>query len=233
MGIVVCFMTITLLVSPAATGCDMSAFVQGDFAARCQLLLDLCEKATISRRVQHPDMNKHVGDLSREWVRFYLAHGKAVTRPPSLDFIASTTWEASINDLGMSIAAVTRGEIEVSEYELLLFKIRCLKDDKGLATIQQALLQEPGITTATSTTQWLEKELIEPGAVIAEQLQQNPELLARLENSASEYYAAAARIDNMVASEPAEIVAGLSRNLKEAARSEKQFWQRLFFCKPD
>ncbi len=234
MGIVVCFLALALLLPSSLPGCDMSAFVQSDFAARCQLLLDLCEKATISRRVAHPDMTKHTGNLSREWVRFFLAHGKAATRPPSLSFIASAAWETGINDLGMSIAAVTRGEINVPEYELLRFKIGLLKNTKELAVAQNALLQAPdtasGSFTVTSSVQWLEKEFIGPGAVIAEQLQQNPELLARLETSASEYYAAAARIDALAASEPAQVIETFSRNLKEAAKADLQFWQRLFFC---
>ena len=230
MGIVACFLAISLFFPSSIHGCDMSAFVQSDFAARCQLLLDLCDKATISRRVSHPDMAKHAGNLSREWVRFFLAHGMAATRPPSLDFIASTTWEAAINELGMSIAATTRGEIDFDNYELMRFKISLLKDSERLATVQKVLNASKTSDIASSSVQWLEREFIGPGAVIAEHLQSNQTLLARLESSASFHLSTAERIDKLTASESAEIVAAFAENLKNAARADRQFWQHLFFC---
>ena len=105
MGIVVCIVAFFLASSPLRA-CDMSAFVQSDFAARCQELLDLFKKAHTAWRVSHPDKEKHSGNLSREWVRFFLAHGNAVNRPPSFAFIASSSWETGINELGTSIAGV-------------------------------------------------------------------------------------------------------------------------------
>lgn len=230
MGIVACFLAIVLLFPSSLQGCDMSAFVQSDFAARCQLLLDLCEKATISRRVSHPDRAKHAGNLSREWVRFFLAHGMAATRPPSLDFIASTTWEAAIKELGMSIAATTRGEIDSDNYDLMRFKIGLLRDAERLATVQKVLKASETADIASGSIQWLEKEFIGPGAAIAEHLQPNQALLARLESSASFFLSTAERIDALAASESAEIVAAFADNLKNAARADRQFWRHLFFC---
>lgn len=227
-GIVVCFLAAAMLMGNALSGCDMSAFVQSDFAARCQLLLDLCDKAVISYRVRHPDTKKHAGNLSREWVRFYLAHGMAATRPPSLEFIATTTWESAINDLGISIAAVTRGDFAPGDYELTRVKIGLLKNPQGLETAHKALAKSSNLN-ASGSIEWLENEFIGPGSVFAEHLQQSPELLARLETSASDFYATAARIDAMVASEPAEVVEAFSRSFKEMARGELRFWQRLLF----
>ncbi len=236
-GIVVCFLTIFILNSLSA--CDMAAFVQSDFAARCQLLLDLCDKAVIARRVGHPDQQKHIGNLSREWVRFFLAHGNAATKPPSLGFIATSSWETGVNEMGLSIATVTRGEVEPANYELLRFKIGLLKDAQKLAAMRSALIaatvSDADAATASSSIKWLEQRFIGPGAVISQSLQQNPYLLARLENSASEHMATAERIDRLAAQEASEndsseAVMAISENLKEAARTDLRFWQRLFFC---
>ncbi len=229
MGIVVCFTAILFLSAQPLQGCDMSAFVQSDFAARCQLLLDLGEKAVITRQVGHPDTQKHAGNLSREWVRFFLAHGSAATRPPSLSFIASSTWETSIRDIGMSIAATTRGEIDPADYEIMRFRIGLLKDSQGLELIQKSLLATSSFETGSSVA-WLEHELLGPGAVIAEHLQANKALLARLEATAALHLTTAEKIDGMTASESAEIVAAFSESFRKSVKEDLHFWQKLFFC---
>ena len=229
-GIVVCFMTILFLFSLPLYGCDMSVFVQSDFAARCQLLIDLGEKAMIAKQVGHPDTQKHSGNLSREWVRFFLAHGAATTRPPSLAFIASSTWEASIREIGMSIAATTRGEIDPASYEIMRFRIGLLKDAQGLEQVQKSLLATSSFETGSSSVAWLEHELLGPGAVIAEHLQANQTLLARLESMAALHLSTAEKIDQMAASESAEIVAAFSDSFKKSVREDLRFWQQLFFC---
>ena len=142
-GTAVFLLLLFQLVAGRAAACDMSAFVQGDFAARCQLLLDLCEKATIAQRVSHPDSQKHNGNLSREWVRFFLAHGSAATRPPSLNLVASATWETGVKNLGFSIAELTRGEISAEAYEIMRLKIDLIK------TLPKS--KKPGRFSARST----------------------------------------------------------------------------------
>lgn len=207
----------------------MTAFVQSDFAARCQLLQELSDKTVIARRVSHPDLQKHIGNLSREWVRFFLAHGQAINRPPSLSFIASSTWETAVKDMGMAIAATTRGEIDQQAFELLRFKIGLLKDSSALETVQQALKASAN-ATASSSLQWLEIEYLGPADVIAKLLETNPTLVTRLQTSASMHFSTAGRIDRLAAAESAAIVDAVTENFKKEVRADRRFWEQLFFC---
>ena len=228
MGIVACF--ILLILWPGTlSGCDMTAFVQSDFAARCQLLQDLSDKTFIARRVSHPDLQAHVGNLSREWVRFFLAHGQAENRPPSLSFVASSTWETAVKELGMAVAATTRGEIDEPAFELLRFKIGLFKDAAGLKTVHQALKASVN-ASASSSIQWLQIEYLGPADVIAEHVQTNPTLMTRLQTSVAMHFSAAERIDRLAASETAAIVAAVADNFKKEVRADRRFWERLFFC---
>jgi len=231
MGIVVCFLVFFQISSPLYA-CDMSAFVQSDFASRCQELLDLFKKSHIAWRVAHPDKEKHAGNLSREWVRFFLAHGNAVNRPPSFSFIASSSWESGINELGASIAEVVSGKTEELNYELTCFRIQMLKDVQILESTRNKLLEagKTGTNVPANLVQWVEQQFIGPGMIIAEQLENSPMLLARLEREASEHFATAGRIDDLSKNEPVEIVEEVAKNLKKAARNNLGFWQRLFFC---
>ncbi|HNS08704.1 MAG TPA: hypothetical protein PKN29_03330 [Candidatus Ozemobacteraceae bacterium] len=232
----VIFFLLLLSVAGNASACDMSAFVQGDFAARCQLLLDLCEKATIAQRVAHPDSQKHNGNLSREWVRFFLAHGSAATRPPSLGFIASATWETGVKNLGFSIAELTRGEISAEAYEILRLKIDLIKNPAKIEETRQVFYQT-GASQADhenvskeKSLKWLEQNFLGPGSVIADKLSKSPLLLNRLESSAATFLETAGRIDSINGSESAGLAAAISEGLQNSVSEELHFWQQLFFC---
>lgn len=232
-GTAVFFLLLFLLIAYKAPACDMSAFVQGDFAARCQLLLDLCEKATIAQRVSHPDSPKHNGNLSREWVRFFLAHGSAATRPPSLGFIASATWETGVKNLGFSIAGLTRGEISAEAYEILRLKIDLIKNPAKIEDAKKVFSQTDSIQTSDSKdgwVKWLEKRFIGPGSAVADKLGKSPLLLSRLESSAATFLETADRIDSINGSDSAELAAAFSEGLQNSVSSELQFWRQLFFC---
>lgn len=234
MGIVVCFFALFLPYFLAA--CDMSAFVQGEFAARCQLLLDLCDKTAIARKSGHPDVDRHIGNLSREWVRFYLAHGNHATMPPTLTFIASSSWHAGLNEVGQAIAALTRTGLSEDDYEILRFRISLLKDEKQLAIVHKVFAgrsaSEGASEHETDIRLWLEKSLFEPVTVMSDLLRSSPMLFARLENMANEHISTAARFETLTASEPAELAAAMAASIKEAVKSDMSFWQRLFFCEP-
>jgi len=225
------FLLLFQLIAGKVTACDMSAFVQGDFAARCQLLLDLCEKATIAQRVSHPDSSKHNGNLSREWVRFFLAHGSAATRPPSLGFIASATWETGVKNLGFSIAGLTRGEISAEAYEILRLKIDLIKNPGKIEEAKKVFSQTDSIQTSKNGwVKWLEKKFIGPGSAVADKLSKSPLLLSRLESSAATFLETADRIDSINGSDSAELAAAFSEGLQNSVSEELEFWRHLFFC---
>lgn len=214
----------------------MSAFVQGDFAARCQLLLDLCEKATIAQRVSHPDSLKHNGNLSREWVRFFLAHGSAATKPPSLGFIASATWETGVKNLGFSIAGLTRGEISAEAYEILRLKIDLIKNPAKIEETRKAFYQigssqaNHANTGRDKSVKWLEQNFLGPVSAFAEKLNKSPLLLGRLESSAATFLETAGRIDSINGSDSAGLAAAFSEGLQTSVSEELKFWRSIFFC---
>ena len=231
-GTAVFFLLLFHLIAGRATACDMSAFVQGDFAVRCQLLLDLCEKAKIAQRVLHPDSQKHNGNLSREWVRFFLAHGSAATRPPSLGFIASATWETGVKNLGFSIAELTRGEISDEAYEILRLKIDLIKNPARIEEARQVFKQIDSIQTSDKEGwgKWLEQKFIGPGSAVAGKLDRSPLLLGRLESSAATFLEMAHRIDSISDSDSIELAPAFSEGLQSSVSGELQFWRRIFFC---
>lgn len=232
-GTAVFLLLLFQLVAGRAAACDMSAFVQGDFAARCQLLLDLCEKATIAQRVSHPDSQKHNGNLSREWVRFFLAHGSAATRPPSLNLVASATWETGVKNLGFSIAELTRGEISAEAYEIMRLKIDLIKNPAKIEEARQVFSQVDTIQKSDnkdSRVKWLEQKFLGPGSAIAEKLNRSPLLLSRLESSAATFLETAGRVDSINGSDSAELTAAFSEGLQNSVSEELRFWRQLFFC---
>ncbi len=235
-GTAVFFLLLLQLVAGKASACDMSAFVQGDFAARCQLLLDLCEKTTIAQRVSHPDTQKHSGNLSREWVRFFLAHGSAATRPPSIGFIASATWETGVRNLGFSIAELTRGEISAEAYEILRLKIDLIKNPAKIEETRKAFYQigasqaDHAHTSRDKSVKWLEQNFLGPVSAFAEKLGKSPLLLSRLESSAATFLETADRIDSINGSDSAGLAAAFSEGLQTSVSEELKFWRQLFFC---
>ena len=72
----VLIVTLLIMISQVSNACDMSAFQQSEFSERCQRLIDFCEKAYIAMITDHPDTDKRLSEVSKDWIDFYLSHGK-------------------------------------------------------------------------------------------------------------------------------------------------------------
>jgi len=225
--------------------CDMSAFVQSDFAERCQLLLDLCEKAYLVRNLDHPDIKLHNGALSREWVRFYLAHGNHANTPPTLAFIASDSWSEAMNDVGQVIARLINTGIDKTDLNRLNLRILLLKEPQRIEKLHQVFKSRREFVEKSSVTDqnilensdssnkrkiWLDQALLVPGTAIHEQLADNAELLHKLHTDIDSHIDAFKRIlEHENAGTDQEVIAGLFNSLQQEINLDMNFWETLFF----
>ncbi len=218
----------------AVSACDMSAFVQTDFSERCQLLLDLSDKLALTRRLDHPDSRRINGELTREWIRFFLAHGRHVTAPPTLKFIATDTWEAGINEIGFKLAAFTRDSASADDKVYFRCKISLLKSPEKVQQLHEALnkrkmhLQQGKKIENLDT--WFETALIKPASLMIELLDEEQVLFERLNAEVEFQIAAKERIKALIQENYPEIVINsLIENLKNELNQEMQFWESLFY----
>jgi hypothetical protein len=213
--------------------CDMSVFVQSEFSERCQLLIDLCDRTDLATRLSHPDRLKHSGELSREWVRFYLAHGKHLTIPPTLAFIATDSWNTAMNDMGMAVAEIIRNDYSPETLECLRLRLNLLKKPDEIEKVQKNLQQRKAFVTAGNSGSnlqiWLENALIKPAEAIGSTLTDSPYLVERIQVSVNTSIDAFKRLEKNQQDLAREVTDNLFSALKQEMDNEFSFWQNLFF----
>ncbi len=229
---------VLLLIMLVATGslfaCDMSAFTQSEFAERCQLLLNLCEKANLARNLGHPDSKIYNGALSREWVRFFLAHGNHASIPPSLSFVASDSWSIGMNEIGLAITREVSNGIDEKEFNRLRLRILLIKEPQRIEKLHGIFAGRQRFIAKnddnTDRKNWLEKALLLPASAILEQLNENPELQDQLQYEIESYLSS---FDRVLEYEKEgceeEILAALFTNLQQEINLDMLFWEALFF----
>lgn len=233
-GLTGVLLLLMLLCAARLSGCDMSAFTQSEFAERCQFLLSLCEKVNLARSLGHPDIETYNGTLSREWVRFFLAHGNNASIPPSLSFIASDSWSAGMNEIGFAIAREIDTGIDNEKFNRLRLRILLLKEPQRIEKLHGILAARHQFITKnidnSERKEWLEKALLLPANVIREQLNENPELLSRLQYEVESHLSSFNRvIEYEKAGTEEEILAALFASLQQEINLEMLFWETLFF----
>ncbi len=214
--------------------CDMSAFVQSEFDERCQLLLDLCEKADLARSLAHPDLNSYNGALSREWIRFFLAHGNQHHIPPTLSFIATDSWSIALTEIGHNISSLINTGIDRDKLNLLKFKILLMKEPQRIETVQKvfsgrrAFIDDKESRPDRET--WFTQALILPANSLHDQIGEAPELLHRLQTEVDSHIAAFQRIvaHEKDGTDP-EVVEALFSSLQQEIDLDMAFWEKLFF----
>ena len=223
-----------MLLSADLYACDMSTFVQSEFAERCQLLLNLCEKADLARNLGHPDSKNHNGALSREWVRFYLAHGNHITIPPTLSFVASASWNIGMTEIGQAIASLINTGIDRQELNRLKLRMMLLKEPSRIehmgqvfANRRQAIEQCKEVTDMKA---WFEKTLLTPASAILDQIADYPDLLHKLHTDVESHIATFDRLRELesTGTDP-EVIAGLFSSLQNEISFDIGFWETLFF----
>ena len=92
-----------LIATNNCIACDLSAFTQSDFSERCQRLIDYCQKAHITFLANYPDLEQRFNSLSKDWIDFYLSHGRTNNKPPNMNFIKDEVWNDIMQELGKTI----------------------------------------------------------------------------------------------------------------------------------
>lgn len=224
-----------LLPTVLLNACDMSAFVQSDFSARCQLLIDLCEKTALAKKLGHPDQKKIANELSREWIRFFLAHGEHSTAPPSLSFIATNTWNMEIKKIGHQIARLVRNS-DQTDLEKLKYQLNLLKTPETIKKIQRVLEQRESSSFVPKNLKrlnaFLNKNLLQPAHEISTTLAPESLLVAKLEDLVNFHLQSSSRIAKLKKEGySADTIHSLLKNLSQEIDNDFTFWESLFFYK--
>jgi len=214
--------------------CDMTAFVQSEFAERCQLLIDLCEKADLARNLAHPDSKNYNGALSREWIRFFLAHGNQINIPPTLAFIATDSWNIAMNEVGNSIACLINSGLAPERMNRLRLRVLLMKEPQRIESIQKIFADRRKLITREGSSpnqeNWLRQILIEPARALHEQVAATPELLHQLQTEVDSHLATFQRIlEHEKEGVDPEVVAALLFSLQQEIELDMAFWETLFF----
>jgi len=214
--------------------CDMSAFVQSDFAERCQLLLDLCEKADLARSLAHPDINNYNSALSREWIRFFLAHGNHANIPPTLTFIATDSWSIAMTDVGNHISGLIYSGIDREKMNGLRFKIMLLKEPQRIESLHKIFVTRREFIenreSSPDMEAWFAQALILPANALHTELGEVPELLHQLQAEVNSHIETFQRIlEHKKSGTDPEVVAALFSSLQEEIETDMTFWEKLFF----
>ena len=144
----------------------MSAFDQTDFSNRCQRLIDLCQKAYIALASQHPDCDKRLSEVSKDWVDFYLSHGKRDVQPPNMTFVSPEIWERNINELGVEFGHFIHKKVDSKTFQNIILSLSMFKNEEKLTQLHNSLkaanLCERQLNKIENIDLWLDTRLLIP-----------------------------------------------------------------------
>ena len=173
-----------LLFSKHAFCCDMSAFDQSDFAERCQRLIDYTNKAYIAIAVQHPDTDKRLSEVSKDWIDFYLSHSNREVQPPNMSFISPEIWERNIKTLGTKFEKFLRKKITTKSYQSIVLELSLFKSNEQLSQLHNCFkvseICETDLNKIDNLDLWLEARLLIPCSLIYEYEKEFSELISDL-----------------------------------------------------
>ena len=148
----------------------MSAFDQTDFSNRCQRLIDLTQKAYIALVSQHPDTDKRLSEVSKDWIDFYLSHGNRNVQPPNMSFISPDIWERNIKDLGLQIKQFLRKKIDSKTYQNIELHLNIFKNEERLTQLHNcfkaSFLCERELKKIDNLDLWLKTRLLITSSLI-------------------------------------------------------------------
>lgn len=164
------FAAALIIIAQTTYSCDMTAFVQSEFADRCQRLINLVDKAYISVAVEHPDSDKRLSEMSKDWIDFYLSHGKKEVQPPNMSFISPDIWERNLKDLGIEFKNFLQKKIDSKSYQKILLTLNLFKNEEKLAQLHSSLkaakLCERQLNKIDNLDLWLNTRLLIPYSLI-------------------------------------------------------------------
>ena len=146
--------------------CDMSAFVQSEFADRCQRLINFVEKAYISVAVEHPDSDKKLSEVSKDWIDFYLSHGNRTVQPPNMNFISPDIWERNIKDLGYKFGQFLHKKMDAKTYQTIILNLTLFKNEEQLSQLHNSFkaanTSEKDLSKIENIESWIDIKLLIP-----------------------------------------------------------------------
>lgn len=189
-------------IAKTAFSCDMSAFDQNEFSKRCQRLIDYCQKAYISIISNHPDTEKRLNEVSKDWIDFYLSHGKKDFQPPNMAFIDSEIWEIKLNELGFAFNDFIHKKINEKSFQKIVLKLSLLKDEEKLSQLHNSFkiaeLCETDLSKIEDLNLWLETKLIIPYSFILSYEENLSSLVFTLNLQVNEHIEAVERFKKVV-----------------------------------
>ncbi len=185
------FVISLLCFSNTAFCCDMSAFVQSEFADRCQRLINFVEKAYISDAVEHPDSDKKLSEVSKDWIDFYLSHGNKSVQPPNMNFISPDIWERNIKDLGFKLEQLLHKKLDAKTYQTIVLNLTLFKNEEQLSQLHDifktANNSEKDITKIKDIESWIDNKLLIPYNLIFAYEKDFSELVSDLNATVEEH----------------------------------------------
>ena len=168
---------ILIMISQKIFACDMSAFQQSEFSERCQRLINFCEKAYIAMITGHPDTDKRLSEVSKDWIDFYLSHGKKDVQPPNMSFVSPEIWERNLKELGNKFSLFLQKNINTKTYQSILLCLNLFKDEEKLKQLHGAFkacdLCEKQFDKIENIEIWLQARLLLPGSLMLDYLNES------------------------------------------------------------
>lgn len=226
------FLFCLLVLSSTCGACDLNAFVQDDFSARFQKMLDNAQKLQVANMVNHPDKSSIAGALNRQWVEFYLAHGMNDSGiPPAYGFIATATWLQTMKLNGQRIADLSRQQLDATEHEVLYLQLSLLIDPaQHKAAVEMFKAWETILDSEERSDNWLEKVAVEPFEYLQNFTLYLDNLNIRLLNETDFMQKEIIRLRSSRDQYDDYVFSALTEMIKMQASETLQFWREAFLA---
>ena len=191
-----------LFVTNSIFCCDMSAFVQSEFADRCQRLINFVEKAYISVAVEHPDSDKKLSEVSKDWIDFYLSHGNRNVQPPNMNFISPDVWERNLKELGLKLEQFLQKKTDVKTYQTIILNLTLFKNEENLSELHNSFKVanncERDLSKINNIESWIDFKLLVPYNLIFAYEKEYPELVSDLNDTVEEHLDSLKRLKEFI-----------------------------------
>lgn len=224
-----------VLITSQAFACDASAFDQSEFAERCQKLMSYCEKAYIAYAAGHPDTDKRMNELSRDWVDFYLSHGNHDVQPANMAMINPEVWDKRMLELGKTVSHLIGKNISQDEYESILIRLSIFKNEEKLTKLHNCFkaadLCESDVKKIDDYKVWFDCRMGQPASVVFEYVMPYQKALRDFEIKATEPEEALQRYERLTANSTPELKQNMFNNINGEIKNLLEEWQKTFFYK--
>lgn len=213
----------------------MTAFVQSEFAERCQRLINWCNKADTALLVNHPDSEKLLNEVSKDWVNFYLSHGNASVQPPNMSFIAPEIWNNNLKKLGNSFSDYIHKNQNSNDHQKMLLKIYCFKNEESLQNLHNSFkaseLCERDFKKISNLEDWFECRFQAPFELVYAYIQPYQELLNDLNIEIETQLAAFNDFYNDFPKLTDDVKQSYFNNINDSISESLLNWEKFFMYK--